>query len=239
MSGSKCNCHCAVSLSCREMINTFDSDLDRVRRRLRSVDESRDNRLKLFGTWVPQALTEIDRERHRFYHRPIGPLGELLNECCMFQLSMLPTVGALVICTGVICLSVCLSVCSYVCMLAIYCVRICVCMHMFECERVYTYVCVGSLVSVLDQKWAPAVEKVLRRDFFSSFLCHNHRDRETLNHILKRVVGSCEDLPPLIVTPFRDRAYNYQDYVCHSLAATFSLYLEAPGLLLCPMCFTL
>ena len=111
------------------MINTFDSDLDRVRRRLRSVDESRDNRLKLFGTWVPQALTEIDRERHRFHHRPIGPLGELLNECCMFQLSMLPTVGALVICTGVICLSVCLSVCSYVCMLAIYCVRICVCMH--------------------------------------------------------------------------------------------------------------
>ena len=111
---------------------------------------------------------------------------------------------------------------------------------MFECERVsYCCLCAGSLVSVHDQKWAPAVEKVLRREFFSSFLCHNHRDRETLNHILKRVVGSREDLPLLTVTPFRDRVYNYQDYVCHSLAATFSLYLEAPGPLLCPMCFTL
>ena len=92
MSGSKCNCHCAVSLSCRQMINTFDSDLDRVRRRLRSVEESRDNRLKVFGAWVPQALKEIDRERHRFHHRPIGPLGELLNECCIYHISMLPTV---------------------------------------------------------------------------------------------------------------------------------------------------
>ena len=59
------------------MISTIESDLERVKRRLRSVNESRDNRLKVFGSWVPQALNEIERNRQRFSHRPIGPLGEL------------------------------------------------------------------------------------------------------------------------------------------------------------------
>ena len=109
------------------------------------------------------------------------------------------------------------------------CVYVCACICLsVRGFLTAVYICVGSLVSVHDQKWAPVVEweleKALRRDFFSSFLCHNHRDRETLNHILKRVVGSRQDLPPLIVTPFRDRAYNYQDYVCHSLAATFCIW---------------
>ena len=61
----------------REGLNSLDSDLEGVRRRLRRVNESRDNRLKVFGPWVPQALKEIERNRERFSHRPIGPLGEL------------------------------------------------------------------------------------------------------------------------------------------------------------------
>ena len=80
-------------------------------------------------------------------------------------------------------------------------------------RKILLLLCVGSLVSVHDQKWAPAVEKILKRDFFSSFLCHNHRDRETLNTILKRVIGSHDNLPLLSVTPFRGQVYNYQDTV--------------------------
>lgn len=83
------------------------------------------------------------------------------------------------------------------------------CMQM---RNILLLLCVGSFVSVHDQKWAPAVEKILKRDFFSGFLCHNHRDRETLTAILKRVVGS-HDLPLLSVTPFRGQVYNYQDTV--------------------------
>lgn len=63
--------------TCREGVRTLDYDLERVQRRLRSVNESRDNRLKVFGSWVPQTLMEIDRYRERFNRRPIGPLGEL------------------------------------------------------------------------------------------------------------------------------------------------------------------
>ena len=80
-------------------------------------------------------------------------------------------------------------------------------------RRIFLLWCVGSLVSVNDQKWAPAVEKTLKRDFFSGFLCHNHRDRETLKSILKRVIGSHE-LPFLFVMPFRGQEFKYQDTVC-------------------------
>lgn len=52
--------------------------LDAVQRQLRDLQGSRNNKLKLFGSWVPDLLQRVEQadRRGKFHHRPVGPIGK-------------------------------------------------------------------------------------------------------------------------------------------------------------------
>lgn len=52
--------------------------VDAVQRQLRDLQGSRNNKLKLFGSWVPELLQRVEQadQRGKFHHRPVGPIGK-------------------------------------------------------------------------------------------------------------------------------------------------------------------
>ncbi|XP_063955856.1 structural maintenance of chromosomes protein 6-like isoform X2 [Lytechinus pictus] len=48
-------------------------------RRLKNLEGSRKNRLKLYGDYMPNLLAEIERSAARFHKKPLGPVGSFLK----------------------------------------------------------------------------------------------------------------------------------------------------------------
>ncbi|XP_063955858.1 structural maintenance of chromosomes protein 6-like [Lytechinus pictus] len=48
-------------------------------RRLKNLEGSRKNRLKLYGDYMPNLLAEIERSAARFHQKPLGPVGSFLK----------------------------------------------------------------------------------------------------------------------------------------------------------------
>lgn len=55
--------------------------VDAVQRQLRDLQGSRNNKLKLFGSWVPELLQRVEQadRRGKFHHKPVGPIGAHLT----------------------------------------------------------------------------------------------------------------------------------------------------------------
>ncbi|XP_078353144.1 structural maintenance of chromosomes protein 6-like [Oculina patagonica] len=62
----------------RTDLNDANHRVDAVQRQLRDLQGSRNNKLKLFGSWVPDLLQRVEQadRRGRFHHRPVGPIGK-------------------------------------------------------------------------------------------------------------------------------------------------------------------
>lgn len=71
--------YCAfLFLVCRTDSTDANHRLDAVQRQLRDLQGSRNNKLKLFGSWVPELLQRVDQaaQRGKFHHKPVGPIGK-------------------------------------------------------------------------------------------------------------------------------------------------------------------
>lgn len=71
--------YCAfLFLLCRTDLTDANHRLDAVQRQLRDLQGSRNNKLKLFGSWVPELLQRVDQaaQRGKFHHKPVGPIGK-------------------------------------------------------------------------------------------------------------------------------------------------------------------
>jgi chromosome segregation ATPase len=127
----------------RYKVEEKEEALHHIERNMRTMESARQDRMRVFGPWVPQLLEEIRRNRSRFRQMPKGPL--------------------------------------------------------------------GSMMSVLEQKWAPVVERCFKREFFPAFLCDNHADSELLKSIMRRVIDRRNRIPDVYTTPFRGSVYRYKD----------------------------
>ena len=65
------------------LVRTRDADFKRTIdaniRRIRNLEESRKDRLKLYGDFMPTLLDEINKaaQQNLFHYKPKGPIGEL------------------------------------------------------------------------------------------------------------------------------------------------------------------
>ncbi|XP_038056930.1 structural maintenance of chromosomes protein 6-like [Patiria miniata] len=64
-------------------LRTRDADIkhnmDAKVRRIRHLEDSRKDRLKLYGDFMPTLLNEINKATQRFHHKPKGPIGNYLK----------------------------------------------------------------------------------------------------------------------------------------------------------------
>ena len=75
---------------CRTDVNDATHRADAIQRQLRDLQGSRNNKLKLFGSWVPDLLQRVDQaiRRGKFHQKPIGPIGNTLFLFSIFFLSI-------------------------------------------------------------------------------------------------------------------------------------------------------
>lgn len=79
-------------------MNDAKNRVDAVQRQLRDLQGSRNNKLKLFGSWVPDLLQRVEQadRRGKFHHRPVGPIGKEKNNlfnahtthCLIFRIAV-------------------------------------------------------------------------------------------------------------------------------------------------------
>ena len=60
---------------CRYKVEEKEEALHHIERNMRTMESARQDRMRVFGPWVPQLLEEIRRNRSRFRQMPKGPLG--------------------------------------------------------------------------------------------------------------------------------------------------------------------
>lgn len=65
---------------CRTDVNDATHRADAIQRQLRDLQGSRNNKLKLFGSWVPDLLQRVEQaeRRGKFHQKPVGPIGNTL-----------------------------------------------------------------------------------------------------------------------------------------------------------------
>lgn len=61
----------------RTDLNDANQRVGAVQRQLRDLQGSRQDKLKLFGSWVPELRQRIDQaaRRGKFHQAPVGPIG--------------------------------------------------------------------------------------------------------------------------------------------------------------------
>ena len=54
--------------------------IDAARRQLETFKQSKQNKLSIFGAWVPEAVRRIKaaEQQQLFHETPVGPIGEFL-----------------------------------------------------------------------------------------------------------------------------------------------------------------
>ena len=74
---AKINCAILFLLH-RTDLTDANHRVDAVQRQLRDLQGSRNNKLKLFGSWVPELLQRVEQadRRGKFHHKPVGPIGK-------------------------------------------------------------------------------------------------------------------------------------------------------------------
>lgn len=62
---------------CRTDVSDATHRADAIQRQLRDLQGSRNNKLKLFGSWVPDLLQRVEQaeRRGKFHQKPVGPIG--------------------------------------------------------------------------------------------------------------------------------------------------------------------
>jgi len=63
-------------------LNDANHRLNTVQRELRDLQGSRQDKLQLFGSWVPELRQRVEQaaRRGKFHHTPVGPIGmEIFN----------------------------------------------------------------------------------------------------------------------------------------------------------------
>lgn len=75
---------------CRTDVNDATHRADAIQRQLRDLQGSRNNKLKLFGSWVPDLLQRVEQaeRRGKFHQKPVGPIGNTLFLFSIFFLSI-------------------------------------------------------------------------------------------------------------------------------------------------------
>lgn len=75
---------------CRTDVNDVTHRADAIQRQLRDLQGSRNNKLKLFGSWVPDLLQRVEQaeRRGKFHQKPVGPIGNTLFFFSIFFLSI-------------------------------------------------------------------------------------------------------------------------------------------------------
>lgn len=65
----------------RTDVNDATHRADAIQRQLRDLQGSRNNKLKLFGSWVPDLLQRVEQaeRRGKFHQKPVGPIGAHLT----------------------------------------------------------------------------------------------------------------------------------------------------------------
>ena len=64
-------------------MNDANQRVSAVERQLRDLQGSRQNKLKLFGSWVPELRQRVEQaaRRGKFHHAPVGPIGKEILYC--------------------------------------------------------------------------------------------------------------------------------------------------------------
>ena len=59
-------------------MNDANQRVSAVQRQLRDLQGSRQDKLKLFGSWVPELRQRVEQaaRRGKFHHTPVGPIGK-------------------------------------------------------------------------------------------------------------------------------------------------------------------
>lgn len=75
---------------CRTDVSDATHRADAIQRQLRDLQGSRNNKLKLFGSWVPDLLQRVEQaeRRGKFHQKPVGPIGNTLFLFSIFFLSI-------------------------------------------------------------------------------------------------------------------------------------------------------
>ncbi|XP_070538831.1 structural maintenance of chromosomes protein 6-like [Ptychodera flava] len=69
------------SYTLRRREQDLQGNIDNTQRRLKNLEASRENKVAVFGNWVPALLREIDKlyQQRRFRRKPVGPVGAHLS----------------------------------------------------------------------------------------------------------------------------------------------------------------
>ena len=67
-----------------------------------------------------------------------------------------------------------------------------------------------------EHKWANAIERSFKKDFFPAFLCDNQQDSELLKSIMRRVINSRRHPVPDVYTALTE-IWSYQDTMSVSM----------------------